>query len=310
MYYPFIRGRQYDLLALRELQSKELLSNKIVPIIEPIKMSSTLSTTVKIFNEAQRNLIIITNPKVGSFTGELEFESIKQQFKEILSYEYIYPAVHLNRESFTHIERIQRELEIELSDFALIHSDRSLVSKYKEFFNDFIPSYNIIPSENSFRRLLRGQNIIGLDDKFNKLLRNADYLEQVSEFFSEEHLFYSEEGYIGFSDYSVVGEEYSESGFAPYAVAIHIVYPNADDALEIMHFVSDSNDDISDPAGKFSEALRKLIEWYEGIYDDRMDTLAMRVFSEHYKEGTYPGLPTLKKLSIMHHLELMGKLLE
>ncbi len=36
MYFPYVRGRQYELLALRELASQNLLSAKIVPIIEPV----------------------------------------------------------------------------------------------------------------------------------------------------------------------------------------------------------------------------------------------------------------------------------
>ncbi|PFU11928.1 hypothetical protein COK77_19920 [Bacillus cereus] len=311
MYFPIIRGRQYDLLALRELQNKGLLSSKIVPIIEPIKLSSTLLSTVKAFEENNRDLIIISNPKVGSFTGELAFPSIYHQFKEMVSSDSVIIGHHLNRNSMSEIADLQQEFNVRLEDLAIIHSERSLVRSYREIFNDVTARLNVIPSDNAFRRQLRGQELVGLDDKFNKLPRNVDYLEQENEFFSEEHLFFQDEGYIGFSDFSVVGEEYNESGFAPYAVAIHIVYPNAEDALEIMHFVSDSNDDISDPAGKFSEALEKLMQWYQlSIEDERMDTLTMQCLIQHYNEGTYPGLPTLKKLSIMHHLELIGRLLD
>ena len=60
-------------------------------------------------------------------------------------------------------------------------------------------------------------------DNFNKQEKNADY-ENTDEFFSRDHLFYKEDGYVGFSDFSVIGDDYSESGFAPFAVAIHIVF--------------------------------------------------------------------------------------
>lgn len=311
MYFPFIRGRQYDLLALRELQTKGLLSENIVPIIEPIKLSSTLLSTVKAFEENGRNLIIISNPKVGSFTGELAFPSVYQQFRDILLSDSVIIGHHLNKDSMNQITNLQQEFNVELESLAIVHSERNLVRSYREIFNDVTAWINVIPTDNSFRRQLSGQELVGLDNKFNKLPRNADYLELVQEFFSEEHLFFKDEGYIGFSDFSVVGEDYNESGFAPYAVAIHIVYPNSEDALEIMHFVSDSNDDVSDPAGKFSEALEKLIQWYQSsISDERMDTFAMQCFIQHHREGTYPGLPTLKKLAIMHHLELIGKLLD
>lgn len=35
MYFPILRGRQFELLALRECVNKSLLSNKIIPIVEP-----------------------------------------------------------------------------------------------------------------------------------------------------------------------------------------------------------------------------------------------------------------------------------
>ena len=41
MYFPILRGRQFELLALRECVNKSLLSNKIIPIVEPVKVSST-----------------------------------------------------------------------------------------------------------------------------------------------------------------------------------------------------------------------------------------------------------------------------
>lgn len=311
MYFPIIRGRQYDLLALRELKSKGKLSKKIVPIIEPIKLNSTLLSTIRTFEEKESSLIVISNPQVGSLVGELALPSIYQQYKQIMINEFVIIGHHLNKESQSQIDGLVKEFDISLEDIAIIHSERSLLSIYKEIFDESLPKINVIPLDNSFRRSLKGLQLVGAADKFNKLSRNADYLNQEKEFFSEEHLFFREEGYIGFSDYSVVGKEYNESGFAPYAVAIHIVYPNSENALEIVHFVSDSNDDTSDPAGKFFEALEKLIQWYQPYSSDkRMNTLAMQSFIQHYEDGTYPGLPTLKKLSIMHHLELVGKLLD
>lgn len=311
MYFPIIRGRQYDLLALRELQTENLLSKKVVPIIEPIKMSSTLLSTIKNFEDKARELIVIVNPKVGSFIGELGIPSVYEQYKNMMSCDSIIVGHYLNLNSKKELLQLQEEFKVNLEELVIMHTERKHVPIYKEIFSEENARFNVIPSDTSFKRQMRGEKLIGLSDKFNKLSRNADYSDLVSEFFSEEHLFFKDEGYQGFSDYSIVGEEYIEGGFAPYAVAIHIVHPDEEGALEIMHFVSDSNEDISDPAGKFSEALEKLIDWYEVFKEDeRMKTLAMKKFLQYYKEGTYPGLATLKKLSIMHHLELVGKLLD
>ncbi|MEK4508757.1 sce7725 family protein [Paenibacillus sp. FSL K6-2524] len=311
MYYPIIRGRQYDLLAIRELAVNYRLSRHITPIIEPIKLNSTLISTLSEIRNAQNSAIVISNPKVGSFMGELEIEDIKHKFIELTKENNVTIAHHFNKNSVEQIRDIIESYEVELNDIVVVHSEKKLVNLYNDIFEEEIPKLNLIPLDNAFRRQLNGKNLVGLDDKFNKLLRNVDYLDNENEFFSEEHLFFAEEGYIGFSDYSVVGAEFNEGGFAPYAVAIHIAYPNEESALEIMHFVSDSNRDTSDPAGKFSEALDKLIEWYVDYSDnDFMNTLAMQIFKRHHNEGTYPGLPTLKKLSIMHHLELVGNILE
>lgn len=71
------------------------------------------------------------------------------------------------------------------------------------------------------------KNRVLFEDRFRKRSRNADYPKD--EFFSRDHLDFSEiafagSNFVGFGDYSIIGKEYNESGFAPYAVAIHIVY--------------------------------------------------------------------------------------
>lgn len=55
MYFPYVRGRQYELLALRELVTKDLLSTNILPVVEPVKLSSTLSKTMEEFVKKQKN---------------------------------------------------------------------------------------------------------------------------------------------------------------------------------------------------------------------------------------------------------------
>ena len=96
----------------------------------------------------------------------------------------------------------------------------------------------------------------------------------------------------------------------PDAVAIHVVYfSDNDDTLRVRHFISDSNEDRSDVAGKYHEAVTKLARWYR-TGQQRQLTTALSIFLDHADKGYYPGLPTIKKLSMMHHLELVGKYLD
>ena len=64
MYFPYLRGRQYELLALRELIENDRLSDNIIPIIEPVKITSTLLSTIKTFINNNKKMIIIYIPSV------------------------------------------------------------------------------------------------------------------------------------------------------------------------------------------------------------------------------------------------------
>ena len=67
MYFPYLRGRQNELLCLRELLDAGKLSSKVIPIIEPVKFSSTLFSTLTIFNDMGLLVILILNSELGSF---------------------------------------------------------------------------------------------------------------------------------------------------------------------------------------------------------------------------------------------------
>ena len=78
MYFPYLRGRQYELIALRELVERDILSKKIIPVVEPVKLSSTLVKTVEVFGTKERQLALVTNPAVGSFYDEAYEEKNKK----------------------------------------------------------------------------------------------------------------------------------------------------------------------------------------------------------------------------------------
>lgn len=305
MYFPYLRGRQFELIALRELVEKGVLSSRITPIIEPVKLSSTLIKTIEAYGENSRQLAIITNPKVGSFSSDAKEEK-NQKLKESLSASLKENDIILYMYLLRANSKPEKFIDRHTDNMGTICADKDAIAVYETYFSETDAKYNLIPDESGFRRRIRKNRVL-LADKFNKQDRNNDYIDIDDEPFSEDHLYYLEDGYVGFSDYSVVGEEYNETGFAPYAVAIHIVYFDTDESLRVKHFVSDSNDDISDPAGKFQEALSKLVEWNE---EKQLDTVAMKEFEDLYRREAYPGLGTVKKLSIMHHLELIGRYLD
>ena len=178
-----------------------------------------------------------------------------------------------------------------------------------QYQNNFTIKYNVINLPLTGRRYFRNfeeNTRIELEDNFKAQTKNSDYLQVGESIFSEEHLYYKTEGFVGFADYLSIGEEYSETGFLPYAVAIHLSYADDNNKIKVKHFVSDSNDDTSDIAGKFAEALDKLIDWCD---QTNYNSVAIPQFREYHKNGHFPGLGTLKKLSLMNHIDLVLKLI-
>lgn len=307
MYFPYFRGKQFELIAIRELLDKGLIGKNIVPVIEPLKPTSTLVKTLNMLSEKERLHALIMNPQVGEFVSKIkekkkDNDSIIDALNEHLKSDYLIKAYLMKKNT---PERLLGKKN--LNKLMIVNQQRDCLNDFLQVFTEYEPAYTLLPDDRTFSRKAPNSKVLFMD-RYLKARRNTDYCKNEDEFFSEDHLFYKVEGFKGFSDYSVVGADYNETGFAPLAVAIHIVYFDRDKILRIHHFVSDSNDDINDPAGKFGEAVEKLVNWV--IETDTYLTTGLEGLIECYHTGKYPGLGTVKKYSIMHHLELMDRFLE
>lgn len=307
MYFPYLRGRQFELIAIRELLEVNRISEKIIPIIEPVKPTSTLLKTIQTFVAKERKIAVILNPVVGDFVKKLyemrkEESKVAEELATILfNNDYVIKSFVMNDS----IAKTLKDKE-KKHQFLIINLNRDFLDNFLTIYDKSLPQFTLIPDDRAFRRTISDNKII-FEDNFNKKPRNIDYIEKQDEFFSDNHLYFKDEHYMGFSDYSIVGEEYNESGFAPVAVAIHIIYLDKKNVLRIHHFVSDSNEGIDDPGGKFGEALEKLVFWCDEF--NVQNTLGLEGFYDCYKSGKYPGLGTVKKYSIMHHIELISNFL-
>ncbi|MCT4006729.1 sce7725 family protein [Elizabethkingia anophelis] len=312
MYQPYIRGKQFELIGLKELIQPVLIRNKakISPIIEPVKDSSTLKSTIKELASNDINFTVIVNPRVGNIKNtEAIFNAINQSVGDYKNYQ-IGVIFH---DKINHEQAIKRleEFASAIPALSIIHNAQfdnisKIIASYEEVFTI---KYNVINLASTSRRYFRNfekETLIELDDYFNAQTKNSDYLKVGESNFSEEHLYYKDEGFEGFADYLSIGEEYSESGFLPYAVAIHLSYAEDDKKIKIKHFVSDSNSDTSDIAGKFAEALEKLITWCNKT---GYNSIAVPTFRDYHQNGHFPGLGTIKKLSMMNHIDLVLKLI-
>ncbi|WEV72716.1 sce7725 family protein [Bifidobacterium sp. ESL0790] len=314
-YYPYLYGRQSELYALRNLAEEDRISNNVLPIIEPVSNSKVsihlLRSVIQAFRQHHLRIGVVINPVEGISTTAL-LSSVGLRGNRA-----VVPVILLTEEAYEDWDIAQRYAfanpyivvaregryalgggaEPQIQGLDGIDFSEVVYEGGNAVKQDVLASKDILKGLKNF-------SSAALVDHFHKLSRNADYAEHPDEIFSRDHLFYSRFDDDGFGDYSVIGSQRPTTGFAAYAVAIHWVYFDRDDILWIHHYVSDSNDTIRDPGTKFNQAVAKLIN------DDRaMTTFAARRFRYFFDNELFPGLAMVKRLSIMHHLELMSNYL-
>ena len=143
MYFPILRGRQFELLALRECVKENVLSNQIIPIVEPVKVSSTYIKTIDSFIEAKKPIAVIRNPQVGSWSKELEKESninirnhVQTQFETpcVISSFYVTPKLEMN-------VRTAVQMGNPIESLLLICNNPEYVDEYENVIGEKIPLY-------------------------------------------------------------------------------------------------------------------------------------------------------------------------
>lgn len=310
MYFPYLRGKQFELIALRELALLPLDPNKIVPIVEPVKQGlKTVSTALKVLSPINVQMQLIVNPQVGELVGKTAkiLTFIDDQIAQ--GVDNIIPTFIIQSDNdITLLEDTLANKGDDISGYALVHlAPVRRIDHLSTITKNTNCLYNTIHINHVFalRRKFNNKAILG--DYFRKQRVNADYANDVDETFSSDCFFYTSEGFSAFADFQSIGSNWIEGGMLPKAVVIHLTYRDpGQDEIRIHHFVSDTNDDTLDIAGKFYEAVTKLVTFCDALY---LDSMAVRVFRDLHSRQAFPGLGTIKKLSIMHHIELMQGLI-
>lgn len=305
-YYPFLRGKQYELICLRE-NAQRVAAWDFCPIIEPVKEGATsVLRAIDALKSAEARFLVIGNPCVGHHAAALSQEFVDSVDAALVDYGRGNWLHQLSDEGAVAglAEWLQRK-----PASAVLHqtlaSPRSVVELLELHGGSdrtHIFGHNC---STRYRAAFQSREKVLLLDGFKKR-KNAEYPEV--ELFSELPVTFREQGFHGHGDYLIVGSDYSEGGGAAYAVAIHITYADEEDdgVIYVRHFVSDTNSTPTDPAGKFHEAVGKLVSFCLVPGSKVPRTKAVEEFAKLYQSGHYPGLGYVKKLSMQHHLEVMG----
>lgn len=312
MYMPYLRGKQYELLALKERAGLLGDSGAIVPVIEPVREpDGGLDRCLSSLREAAVEVVVVANPQVGPLSGAGIATSVSDYVRQQSEVRW---NLGLLIDESTDVRALMaqyRALLPEGSDLTLIHrgvsSDPELLHEESRQLGR---KYDLVDDslrQRHFRHFLADSIGVILHDGFRAEERNAGYLGREESVFTEDHLYFNEEGWGGFADFLTIGSGWTEGGFTPRAVAIHWTYqPGPRTPIMIRHFTSESNGDTANVGGKFLEACEKLVHFLD---EHDLRGPAANTMRQHLDSQTYPGLGIVKKLSVQNHLELMATVL-
>jgi len=311
MYYPYFRGKQNELIVVRE--NAELIAQVgFVPIIEPVKESlSGLKRALDAVSNVGGHAVLIVNPHHGDHTDDSE--EIELLFSnELNNHQNIAVGIILTDKITVEMVIAIRKKHTEKS-ITLIHAGfteaKALVDGFGKAVNDMRHVFLEEHCGKLYRKHFKNDQRILIRDGFKKR-KNRDHPPMES--FSDLHATFMEEGMNGFGDFLIVGNEFSESGGPAYAVAIHLTFIDStkDDEMYIHHFKSIRQDTPTDPAGKFAEALDKLVEEVSRPNTNILHTKAVAEFLDLHNRKHFPGLGYVKKLSMQHHIETLADYFE
>jgi hypothetical protein len=309
MYYPYFRGKQFELITVRET-APLLAKSNFVPIVEPVRESlGGLEKTLKAISDANGKAIVIVNPYHGDH--QVDGANISALLQGgFIGNDKISAGILLR--SNTGLAGATECFEQHKDHHpTFVHAGFNEPKALAQYLGDDLTSTTHVfvssPADTLYRKHFNGSTRILVQDGFERR-KNADYAKNSPEKFSELHITYGDLGMVGFGDFLVVGDVYSEGGGPAYAVAIHLTYidPDNDGVMYIYHFVSTTNDTPTDPAGKFAQALKKLIDKLDAGDSKLLETSAIKEFRDLYSKKHFPGLGYVKKLSMKHHIETLA----
>ena len=304
-YFPFLRGKQNELLAIRDLASSIAKHGRVIPIIEPVNANSTTRISIDRFIEESMPFLFICNPIHGQFNDNASGLSTDPINQALIDYDNWTPSLYVDEQ--TAVQELEGFIGAygDDSPLALVYYGRPQRITVREMIeeNDF--RWHVFMDgrvQRDYIKSVPDGSRVFVSDRFVRKPRNADYPER--EFFTDLNTVAGNPDRSHFGDFSIVGDRYTETGGPAYAVALHHVhYAKESRTLDISHFISDRIHTSVDTPGKIIEALSHLVESLDTLQPN--DTQACLEYCAMNEREQSSGLGYMKRLAIKHHLEIM-----
>ena len=285
-------------------------SGAVHPVIEPVRdiaSGPTLLRNLAALAEKRVACTVVINPEVGDMKGTSRTTELLAQLEPIFAANSrMRVGIQLSKEGDVRellgiLEGSNRRYVADLFYGTAVISEETM----QRIARACDVAVHLAEDKNSVRRYRKtfsGPSTVLLRDNFAKQERNQDYYPLEESIFTEDNIFFREDNYIGFGDYQTIGEPFKEGGSLPRVVAIHLTYQRpSDEAIFIRHFCSTPNGSSADTAGKYLQAVSKLVSFADQL---GLNNSALRTFRSHLDQQTFPGLGVIKKLSIQNHIHV------
>lgn len=294
MYFPILTAKQNEVFALSELPDTAF--SNTIPILIPPNSKNLISQIIKLVDK-EIYFILVINPQKSSYPkmNVIQHEFIQGVLKDYMNYSIAFILDDKTSEyDISDFFASNPKIEKSLMHFGKFSNREFLRKKSKSKYDIYLEK----KVDQAYINDTANGEIVLIEDGFKKQDRNTDYPSDSK--FSDLIFRYEGDGIFGFGDFTIVGQEVSDTGGSPFAIALHlsqIKKPNFD----IYHFVSDDAEDRKNQAGKFTQALNKLIKYIDA--NPMHEGSGIKDFRDRHADGHYPGLGVCKRMSIKNHIE-------
>ena len=301
-YFPFLRGKQNELIAVRDLAADIVRNGNVIPILEPVNSNSTTLKSINQFMKVSMPFLFICNPIYGEFSHNpslLVDSVINHGLKD---YGNWVPSFYINEattpKAFDAFIKKYDNYDLALIYYGKPRQDiecEATCIRHHVFVGESV-------GNNYIQSIPRSKRVF-IKDPFRRQAKNADYPDD-PEFFTDLNTNTGNLDDRDFGDFSIVGDYFIYNGGPAHAVAVHhIHFVDNSHSLHVSHFISDRTETAADIPGKIIEAVNHLVESLDNFQPN--NTQACEEYREMSRTQYSHGLGYLKRLAIKHHLEVI-----
>lgn len=306
MYFPYLRGKQFEIEAL--LETPASVYRNTLPIIEPVNIPRR-KFYLALANK-QIPFILIMNP-FHPVSTRLSTSAIQGMIDSELT-------SHNSLKLGFIIDTRFNISELNLFLASNPTKGKSIIFRYNPLPADLTSILSAITSNlidyiifDELKTSISTQAIFSvhpkrilLTDGFQRQNKNADY--PLASAFDSYFGTWRTNGWYGIGDFSTIGDQFSLGGGQVYVVTLHVSVLN-NSGLEVHHFSSTFNSTIKGfSAQKFAEANNLLVNSPITI---SLSSNGLDIYRDLHNRGHNPQLGVAKKASIIHHTELMSNII-